>query len=166
MTALERLELPNERRESVVPLLEKKLRDGTSPAAQSIGEAGIDRYAKKLIRVDAASGKSFAEYSAFDLSMDDAATATIAAVRDAMTTTDIPIVQLGCLASLVRIVPNPTVVEGLLTRTYFRGGADAMARTGLGDADLGELGRRLRAQAEELDRHGRPVDATVDDLVS
>ena len=72
----------------------------------------------------------------------------------------------GALLALGEARVSAALVEGLLTRTYFRGGADAMARTGLGDADLGELGRRLRAQAEELDRHGRPVDATVDDLVS
>jgi hypothetical protein len=56
-------------------------------------------------------------------------------------------------------------VEGLLTRTYFRDGADAVSRTGLGDADLTEVGKRLGAQADELAKRGRPVDGTVADLL-
>jgi hypothetical protein len=58
------------------------------------------------------------------------------------------------------------LVDGLLTRTYFRDSADAVRRTGLGDVDLTELGRRLRAQADELAKRGRPVDATVADLLT
>jgi predicted nucleotidyltransferase len=57
------------------------------------------------------------------------------------------------------------LVEGLLTRTYFRNSADAVRRTGLGDADLTELGRRLRAQADDLAKRGRPVDGTIGDLL-
>src|SRR5206468_47354 len=87
-TALDRLDLPAERRETVVPLLEKRLRTGEAPARPS--EGGIDKYARKLIRVDAGSGKSFAEYAAFDLSMDATATAVLANVREAMAATDIP----------------------------------------------------------------------------
>lgn len=111
-TALNRLDLPAERRETVVPLLEKRLR-GDVPSGAS--ESGIEKYARKLIRVDAASGKSFAEYAAFDLSMDAQAAATLTAVRTAMATTDVTVAQLRCLWSLVRIEPNPTVVEELLT---------------------------------------------------
>ena len=58
------------------------------------------------------------------------------------------------------------LVEGLLTRTYFRGGADAVSRTGVGEADLAQVGRRLAAQAEELARRGHPVDGTVNDLLA
>ena len=72
----------------------------------------------------------------------------------------------GALLALGEARVSAALVEGLLNRTYFRGGADAMARTGLGDADLTELGRRLRAQADELARRGRPVDATVADLLA
>src|SRR5205823_336222 len=114
-TALDRLDLPAERRESVVPLLEQRLRTGESPARAT--EGGIDRYARKLIRVDAAVGKNFAEFAAFDLSMDEHAAATLADVRSAMGATDIALAQLRCLWSLVRIEPNPTVVETLLARS-------------------------------------------------
>jgi hypothetical protein len=57
------------------------------------------------------------------------------------------------------------LVDGLLTRTYFRDGADAVRRTGIGEMDLTDLGRRLRTQAEDLAKRGRPVDGTVDDLL-
>jgi hypothetical protein len=56
------------------------------------------------------------------------------------------------------------VVEGLLTRTYFRDGADATHRTGIAGTDMIELGTRLDLQAEELARRGRPVDGEVADL--
>lgn len=55
-------------------------------------------------------------------------------------------------------------VVGLLTRTYFRNSADAVARTGLAAAGINELGAALRAQSDELAARGRPVDGTVDDL--
>jgi Nucleotidyltransferase domain len=55
-------------------------------------------------------------------------------------------------------------VVGLLTRTYFRNSADAVARTGLARAGITELGAALRAQSDELATRGRPVDGTVDDL--
>ncbi len=58
------------------------------------------------------------------------------------------------------------LIDGLLTRTYFRDSADAVRRTGLGDADLTELGRRLRGQADELAKRGRPVDGSISELLS
>jgi hypothetical protein len=56
------------------------------------------------------------------------------------------------------------VVDGLLTRTYFRDGPDAVRRTGLAGAPLPELAERLDAQATELARRGRPVDGEIADL--
>ncbi len=57
------------------------------------------------------------------------------------------------------------IVTGLLTRTYFRDSADAIARADLGDADIGELGQRLAEQAAELAARGRPVDVSVAELL-
>lgn len=57
------------------------------------------------------------------------------------------------------------MVEGLLTRTYFRHSADAVTRAGVSSAHIFELGDRLAAQAEELARRGRPVDGSVEDLL-
>jgi hypothetical protein len=58
------------------------------------------------------------------------------------------------------------LVDGLLSRTYFRGSADAVRRTGSGDAGLTDLDLRLAAQAQELARRGAPVDATPEDVAS
>jgi hypothetical protein len=56
------------------------------------------------------------------------------------------------------------VVDGLLTRTYFRDDADAVRRTGIAGMGVSDLGDRLTAQAETLARRGRPVDGTITDL--
>ena len=58
------------------------------------------------------------------------------------------------------------VVEGLLTRTYFRNTADAVRRIGVASAHIYELGDRLAAQARDLARRGRPVDGEIDDLLA
>jgi hypothetical protein len=160
-TALDRLDLPAERRETVVPLLEKRLRTGEAPGRSS--EGGIDKYAKKLIRVDAASGKSFAEYAAFDLSMDANATTVLANVRAAMAATDITLVQLRCLSSLVRIEPNPTVVEALLARaTSLLSGLESVSRW----RDLANEIERYRQMVDAL-REPRPdVADAVDKMVA
>jgi hypothetical protein len=57
------------------------------------------------------------------------------------------------------------VVDGLLTRTYFRNSADAVRRAGVASAHIHELGERLTAQSRELARRGRPVDGEVADLL-
>ena len=56
------------------------------------------------------------------------------------------------------------VVDGLLTRTYFRDAPDAVRRTGLAGAPMADLAERLAAQAAELEKRGRSVDGKVDDL--
>jgi hypothetical protein len=57
------------------------------------------------------------------------------------------------------------VVDGLLTRTYFRNSADAVRRAGVASAHIHELGERLTAQSRELARRGRPVDGDLADLL-
>jgi hypothetical protein len=57
------------------------------------------------------------------------------------------------------------VVEGLLSRTYFTGSADAVTRAGLTGAGISDLRDRLDAQATELAKRGRPVDGTISDLL-
>ena len=59
---------------------------------------------------------------------------------------------------------SAAVVDGLLTRTYFWDGPDAVRRTGLAGVPLGELAERLTGQATELARRGRPVDGEIADL--
>jgi hypothetical protein len=72
--------------------------------------------------------------------------------------TDVALVALG----EARV--SAALVKGLLTRTYFRNSADAVRRTGVAVADIVELGGILAAQADELSRRGRPVDARVAEL--
>ncbi|MDG4792491.1 nucleotidyltransferase domain-containing protein [Micromonospora sp. WMMD1082] len=57
-------------------------------------------------------------------------------------------------------------VSGLLSRTYFRDPGDAVRRTGLAGADMTEVGAVLTRQSTELTARGRPVDGTVDDLLT
>jgi hypothetical protein len=76
----------------------------------------VQAHARKLLRVDAARPKSLAEFSAFDLSLDDAARASLAAVRDAVSFGDALVERVRCLWRLVRIEPNPETVERLLGR--------------------------------------------------
>ena len=56
------------------------------------------------------------------------------------------------------------LADGLLSRTYFRGSAQALRRTGLGDAGVTELARRLTTQADQLAARGQPVDGSTEDL--
>jgi hypothetical protein len=70
----------------------------------------------------------------------------------------------AALVSLCDARVGASIVEGLLTRTYFRDGADATHRTGIAGTGMLELAERLGAQARELERRGRPVDGTVADL--
>jgi hypothetical protein len=57
------------------------------------------------------------------------------------------------------------MVDGLLTRTYFRNGADAVKRAGVASAHSYELSDRLAGQAAELEKRGFPVDGDIEDLL-
>lgn len=70
----------------------------------------------------------------------------------------------AALVALSEARVSVALVQGLLTRTYFRNSADAVRRTGFAGADMAELGAILASQAEELGRRGRPVDVEVTDL--
>ena len=153
--ALNRLELSEERRTAVVPLLEARLRAGErsdASADEAKKNPGVDRYARKLIRIDAAGGKSFAEFAAFDLSIDPQTAAAIAGVGDAIGTTDLPVSQLECLASLVRLEPNPSVVKMFLSR--LTGPLEELERASRWQ-DLASWVARYSKLAEEL-REPRP----------
>ncbi len=70
----------------------------------------------------------------------------------------------AALVALSTARVGAAVVDGLLTRTYFRDAPDAVRRTGLAGAPLPELTGRLEDQAAELSRRGRAVDGQIDDL--
>ena len=75
-TALDRLDLPAERRQAVAPLMEARLRGGDAAAARAPAHASRTSTvtSSRLIRVNPSAGKSFADFAAFDLSIDDQTT--------------------------------------------------------------------------------------------
>ena len=73
-TALSRLELGSEREAAVLPLLERNLQQRGGDAATDIG---LDSHARRLVRIDHDRTRSFAEFAAYDLSLDDDAVRTL-----------------------------------------------------------------------------------------
>ena len=119
-TAFDRLELPADRARTVAPLVTAEIQARTTAAsgkAAGASDTGADRYARDLVRVDASAGKSFADFTAFDLSIDDETREAIARVPGQIDATDLLATQLRCLSNLVRHEPNPGMVEGFLART-------------------------------------------------
>lgn len=154
--AMNRLELPAERRESVTSLVEARLQ-ADHRQANDVREVDTDRYAKKLIRVDAGDTKSFADFSAFDLSIDGQTSEAIEGVCRTLVGTDLPVTQIECLWRLVHLEPNPTTVDVFLRRTLLLfGDLDRAGRW----RDLAVLGARFRSLADELGP-GRPDVADV-----
>ena len=118
-TALDRLDLPADRRQAVAPLMEAHLRGGDVAAAAKAGtrEPDIDRHVGRLIRVNPSAGKSFADFAAFDLSIDDQTTATLGRIQESIVRTDMPVAQLAFLLNLVRLEPNPALADAFLRRS-------------------------------------------------
>jgi len=147
--ALSRLDLPSERREAVVALVDERLRNGPSSRGDASRDQPIDRLARRLVSVDAGSSKSYAEFAAFDLSIGDQAAAAIAAVGPAIEQTDLLAEQLDFLWKLVRLEPNPTVVEAFMRRAAAL--LSDLARDGRG-RDLAANASRFRQLAASLKR--------------
>jgi hypothetical protein len=114
-TALNRLELTAERRESMATLLEERVRTrlGAGSAGRG-GESALDQRIRQLIRVSAGGCKSFEEFCAYDLSIDGATAEVIARVGPAILETDLLGKRLECAFHLVRLEPSPVLVERLL----------------------------------------------------
>jgi len=70
----------------------------------------------------------------------------------------------GALLLLGEARTAAAVTHGLLTRTYYRNSADAGRQTDLSGTDMVELRERLKEQAAELAKRGRPVDGEISDL--
>ena len=117
-TALARLELSEERHAAVVPLLEAKLQDREAAAVASGQQSTLAKHARELVRVDAGTGKSFADFTGFDLSLDDDARGVLAQIRTAVPASDVLVDQLTCVWQLTCLEPNPDAVRRYLDRAF------------------------------------------------
>jgi hypothetical protein len=116
-TALSRLDLPEDRRAAMLPLLDERLREREEATSDSARQTTLARHARELVRVDGVAGKSFAEFEAFDLALDEAAHATLEQIRAAVPATDVTDDQLMCLWHLMCLEPNPDAVDGFLAKS-------------------------------------------------
>jgi hypothetical protein len=113
-TALARLDLPDERHAAVAPLVERHLQDrGAKPARDTT----VDAHARKLLRIDGTRTRSFAEFAAFDLAIDPQTTGVLAQIRDHIASGDSRAARLDCFWKLMRMQPNPEVVQRLFIRS-------------------------------------------------
>jgi len=116
--ALDRLRLPVERRTALAPLIAAKLdarRTATADAAQPPSTT-FDDQARALTRVDPGVARNLADFSAFDLSINEATSAALAAVRDGVIAVDGMDAQLSCALGLARVEPNTAVVSAVVGR--------------------------------------------------
>ncbi|MFB3853816.1 MAG: hypothetical protein ACE148_08330 [Vicinamibacterales bacterium] len=157
-TALDRMSLPEERRRAVAPLLDAEIRSRSGAIVRSEGGTGsaadttTHSYARRLVRVDAASGRKFHEFASFDLAVDENASKAIDGVRRQVVETDPLAAQLSCLLALVRLEPNPDAVSRLLGRAMLLLGEMAAA------GRWSEMAAWLRTQREIVEglAHKRP----------
>jgi hypothetical protein len=113
--ALHRLDLPAERRQAVASLVDERLHSGGAVTARPPHES-VDGFTRRLVQVEATPGKSFAEFAAFDLSIDAHTAASIADARRSIAGTDTALAQLDCLWRIVGLEPNPALVKPFMQR--------------------------------------------------
>jgi hypothetical protein len=117
--ALDDLELPAERRQVVATLLEAEVqvREGSGRGADPHGEkTAVDYTVQHLMQVKGAEGKAFADFAAFNLSIDDGDRLAMAQIQGELDGTDSQAVRLKCLSVLIRIEPSPAKVEKFLAQ--------------------------------------------------
>ena len=111
-SALARLDLAPERQSAMLPLIRERLQARAGAAR----ETSIDAHARKLVTLDGSQSKSFAEFAAFDLALDEQAVDMLVRIRQGIATTDVSSDQLACLWNLVRLEANPEVVQRFMLR--------------------------------------------------
>ena len=119
MTALSRLDLSPERHAAMVPLLDSRLKERESAAPDRERQTTLARHARELVRIDGGAGKTFAEFAAFDLSLDAEAAHTLERIRTAVPESDVLVEQLTCLWHLICLEPNPDIVGRFLDRSFY-----------------------------------------------
>ena len=111
-TALAKLDLSPERHNAVLPLIRERLQTRAGHAR----ETSLDAHARKLTAIDGTQSRSFAEFAAFDLALDEHALDALIRIRDAIIGTDAASDQIACFWNLIRLEANPDVVERFMTR--------------------------------------------------
>lgn len=158
--ALDKLDLPAERRHTVAAMVDARLHGSgvvqkPSPSTDATG----DRYARRLVKVEATPGTSFAEFAAFDLSIDAHTADLIAGAREAVSVTDTVLIQLGCLQHLVRLEPSPTLVGVFMGRAVAL--MDDLAGSGRWD-EVADAATSFRRLTYELKPSRRDAGAAIE----
>jgi hypothetical protein len=117
-TALSRLELPADRHAAMLPLLDERLKQREAAGSGADRQASLTRHARDLVRVDANTARSFADFAAFDLSLDASAVDILAGIRQAVPSCDVIVEQLFCLWHLICLEPNPDAVQRFMDRSF------------------------------------------------
>jgi hypothetical protein len=112
-SALSKLDLASNRQAAVMPLLQSKVDEKINARKQ---DAGIDAHARKLTHIDRSKARSFAEFAAFDLSLDAPTVATLESIRETIGHNDAVASQLQVLLHLLRLEPNPELVQRFVAR--------------------------------------------------
>jgi len=111
-SALSKLDLGADRHAAVLPLVQERV----DRRVGATGDSPLDAHARRLTRIDREKARSFAEFAAFDLAVDAHTIATLDGIRDAIGATDVVVTQLTCLLGLVRLEPNPELVQRFVAR--------------------------------------------------
>src|SRR5262245_26498255 len=116
--ALDRLQLPDERRSALAPLIKARLQNErpSEEVKDRLFAAGFDGVAASLTRVTSDVARNFGEFAAFDLSMNDQTSAALTATRDAIAATEAGVAYIRCAIGLARIEPSPGIVSATLAR--------------------------------------------------
>jgi hypothetical protein len=110
-TALARLDLPAERQAAISPLIDERVQQRRGSGAL---KDGLDAHARKLTTVMDGRPRSFAEFSAFDVSLDAETGEVLGRVRDRISAPEKIDDRLDCLGRLIGLEPNPEVIAQLL----------------------------------------------------
>lgn len=150
--AVARLDLPAERKDHILPVLESRLNARESADRSpddSALETGRDRYARRLIRVETANGKTFTDFAAFDLSIDAETATVLSGIQTELETGDPLIAQIQCLWNLVRLEPNRGRTE-----SFLHGATTLLERleTDSRWKEVAEWGTRFRQFADAVQR--------------
>ncbi len=113
-TALDRLELPVERRRRVEPLLNERLLNHGLAAGDAATPGHIDGLSGQQIRVDLSRQKQFRDFGSVDLAIDTTTEAQIGEARTTIAATRGAVERTRCLVHLLRFEANPETASRFL----------------------------------------------------